>query len=339
MGLSLRRHFPTTAQMSANIFFSYSRTDGEFVLKLAKDLRSAGADLWIDQLDIRPGTRWDDEVEKALKAADTVIAILSPAAVASQNIMDEVSYALEENKRLIPIIIAKCEIPFRLKRLQYIDFTEGYEDDFAQLCRVLGLAQPAAGAVAPPAGIPPHKSTTATPNERSTAYTAADTSDASGRQMPRKWLYLGIGLVVVAILSFLLFRHGNEAAVETVDQQSTTNPAQAVLNVDSVVRQAKYEEDSNENYRLAADLYRMAAEAGNRDAMYALALIYEYNIADFDSLMYWCERGAYAGEPYAMKKYGNLLTRGSEEFPLRKDRINKDSGAYWLSLLNDTAPN
>src|SRR6187399_329548 len=103
--------------MSANIFFSYSRTDSDFALKLAKDLRSAGADLWIDQLDIHPGTRWDVEVEKALRGAETVIAILSPTAVASQNIMDEVSYALEENKRLIPIILARCEIPFRLKRL------------------------------------------------------------------------------------------------------------------------------------------------------------------------------------------------------------------------------
>ena len=38
------------------IFFSYSRTDSEFVLKLAKDLRKAGANIWLDQLDIKAGS-------------------------------------------------------------------------------------------------------------------------------------------------------------------------------------------------------------------------------------------------------------------------------------------
>jgi hypothetical protein len=41
------------------IFFSYARADSEFVLKLAKDLRSAGANLWVDQLDIQGSDLWD----------------------------------------------------------------------------------------------------------------------------------------------------------------------------------------------------------------------------------------------------------------------------------------
>ena len=75
-------------------FFSYSRTDAEFVLKLASDLCSAGVDLWLDQLDISPGDRWDLAVEKALEASRCIVVILSPASVDSQNVRDEVSYAL-----------------------------------------------------------------------------------------------------------------------------------------------------------------------------------------------------------------------------------------------------
>jgi hypothetical protein len=41
------------------IFFSYARADSELVLKLAKDLRSAGANLWVDQLDIQGSDLWD----------------------------------------------------------------------------------------------------------------------------------------------------------------------------------------------------------------------------------------------------------------------------------------
>ena len=35
------------------VFFSYARTETDFALKLAKDLRDAGANVWIDQLDIK----------------------------------------------------------------------------------------------------------------------------------------------------------------------------------------------------------------------------------------------------------------------------------------------
>ena len=79
-------------------FFSYSRSDSNFVLKLAKDLRSPGADLWLDQLDIKAGSRWDSSIKDALSSASRLIVILSPASVASNNVMDEVSYALESNK-------------------------------------------------------------------------------------------------------------------------------------------------------------------------------------------------------------------------------------------------
>jgi len=87
----------------SKIFFSYARADAEFVLRLAKDLRSAGINLWMDQLDIRPGDRWDSAVEKALRACQYLLVILSPASVASQNVMDEVSAALESNKRIVPV--------------------------------------------------------------------------------------------------------------------------------------------------------------------------------------------------------------------------------------------
>ena len=47
-------------------FFSYCREDSDFALRLAEDLKAAGANVWIDQLDIEPGMPWDREVEDAL---------------------------------------------------------------------------------------------------------------------------------------------------------------------------------------------------------------------------------------------------------------------------------
>lgn len=119
------------------IFFSYSRKDTEFVLKLAKDLRDAGVDLWLDQLDIEPGTHWDNSIEAALNAAPTMLFIMSPDSVMSHNVMDEVSYALEGGKRVIPVLHKTCNVPFRLRRVQFLDFTRDYNIAFALLLEAI----------------------------------------------------------------------------------------------------------------------------------------------------------------------------------------------------------
>lgn len=118
-------------------FISYSRKDGQFILQLAKDLRDAGADIWLDQLDIEPGTHWDLSVEKALQDCPNTILVMSPDSVNSNNVMDEFSYAIGSDKRVIPIMLKKCDVPFRLKRVQYIDFTDEYDKALARLVDVL----------------------------------------------------------------------------------------------------------------------------------------------------------------------------------------------------------
>ena len=125
------------------IFFSYSRKDEAFVLDLAKRLRSIGANIWIDQLDIEAGRNWDNAVEGALEASDSVLVVLSKSSVASRNVMDEVSIALEEGKKVIPVLYEDCKRPFRLKRLHYADFTKDHERGFQSLLASLRLEQAA----------------------------------------------------------------------------------------------------------------------------------------------------------------------------------------------------
>ena len=124
------------------IFCSHARVDTEFVLKLANDLRSAGVRLWIDQLDIPPGDRWDSAVENALMASSCLLVVLSSASVVSQNVLDEVAFALENQKKIVPVLHSRCAIPFRIQRLQYIDFTATYNHGFAQLLSALNVLQP-----------------------------------------------------------------------------------------------------------------------------------------------------------------------------------------------------
>jgi hypothetical protein len=120
-------------------FLSYARADAAFVLRLAKDLREGGAALWIDQLDIAAGERWDRAIEDALAKCAQLLVILSPASVESTNVMDEVSLALEDGKTVVPVLHRECKIPFRLRRLQYVDLALNYEAGLDRLLEALGV--------------------------------------------------------------------------------------------------------------------------------------------------------------------------------------------------------
>lgn len=113
-------------------FISYSRVNKEFAGKLAKELRNDGFPVWFDLLDIPTGSRWDDEVEKALRECPIFLIILTPAAINSENVKDEIGYAIDHGKRILPVLLENCDVPLRLRRFQYVDFTtktfqEGFE--------------------------------------------------------------------------------------------------------------------------------------------------------------------------------------------------------------------
>ena len=105
-------------------FISYSRVNKDFALKLARELKSEGFPIWLDLLDIPAGARWDDEIEWALHECGIFMVILTPASIASENAKDEIGYAIDHGKRILPILLEECEIPLRLRRFQYVDFTK-----------------------------------------------------------------------------------------------------------------------------------------------------------------------------------------------------------------------
>lgn len=111
-------------------FISYSRANSDFAVRLAKDLKAAGHEIWLDQLDIPTGARWDDELEKALRTCTTFLIILSPESIKSQNVKDEIGYAIDSGKHILPIMLKQCEVPFRLRRFQYVDFTNEEHDEY-----------------------------------------------------------------------------------------------------------------------------------------------------------------------------------------------------------------
>ena len=80
-------------------------------------------------------------MEDALEGCPRLLVVLSRAAVASINVMDEVSHALNERKPVIPVLHRECKIPYRLHRLQHVDLRLDYESGLKRLLEALEVAK------------------------------------------------------------------------------------------------------------------------------------------------------------------------------------------------------
>jgi hypothetical protein len=202
--------------MSSNtIFISYSRKDTIFVSKFTQSLREAGAKLWLDK-HIKPGGRWDDSIELALETCQDVILIMSKNSVESGNVLDEISYALEEKKRVIPIKIEECDVPFRLRRIQHIDYYLDEENSMNILLTTLDLKkvqQP----IAPKSGITIEKEVTKQPKKVKPIENKNKDEkvvvESEPKKKSNKVLYIA-GVIVLLLAIYFISGLGNEGVIE-----------------------------------------------------------------------------------------------------------------------------
>ncbi len=122
------------------VFISHSSIDDDFVTRLAASLQAAQVDIWVDHLTLRPGYSWSRAIQQALRDCDTMIVVLSAASVASEEVEAEWVHFLREKKRVVPILIDNCELPYRLGVLHYIDFARDQERALGELMAALGVA-------------------------------------------------------------------------------------------------------------------------------------------------------------------------------------------------------
>src|SRR5687767_2494193 len=126
----------TTAAPATHTFVCYARRDEAFVLDLARALRDRAIPIWLDQWNIQPGADWDHCIDAALKESAAVLIVLSPDAVTSEEVLGELRLALDQRKRIIPIVCRQCEMPRQLRRRQWIDCTGSPTVSMAALDRL-----------------------------------------------------------------------------------------------------------------------------------------------------------------------------------------------------------
>lgn len=134
--------------MFKEIFISYSRSDQEFVTRLASDLNEQVAGVWFDQSSIQLGEKWHDEIMEGIRDCKAFILVLSPDSVESRYVREEVNKALELGKTIFPVIYRPArwtgQFESLVKEVQTLDLRSGsYTDNFHKL--VDGLIEAGAG--------------------------------------------------------------------------------------------------------------------------------------------------------------------------------------------------
>jgi CRP-like cAMP-binding protein len=105
------------------VFVSYARADVDFATQLARGLRRLGVDVWLDVYSIAAGKSWARQVGEALDRCWAMVVVLSPASMASENSDDEWNFYLDKQKPVVPVLLQAVDVPYRLNKLQYVDFT------------------------------------------------------------------------------------------------------------------------------------------------------------------------------------------------------------------------
>ena len=116
-------------------FASYSHKNMKEVFGVIKKIADARFRIWYDE-GIEPGNEWPEEVGKALTGCQLFLVFMSPAAMDSRNVRNEINFASSENKSIMVVFLQPTELSEGMKlqigTVQFINKYEMNESEFVE---------------------------------------------------------------------------------------------------------------------------------------------------------------------------------------------------------------
>ncbi len=106
----MKRPFSAYQGDESYVFVCYAHENAGAVYPQIQRLHEGGVRIWYDE-GISPGTRWSDELARALGKASLVLFFCTPESIKSQHCQDEVNFALDEKRPLLVIQDGAVELP------------------------------------------------------------------------------------------------------------------------------------------------------------------------------------------------------------------------------------
>ncbi len=140
---SLEKLFDPSFHRRLRVFLCHSSGDKLSVRDLHWRLKEANVDPWLDEENLLPGQTWEEEIRRAVRNSDIVVVCLSRAAIGKTGyVQKEIKFALDVADEqpegaifLIPLKLEECDIPERLRHLQWVSYFQ--ENGFEKLLAAL----------------------------------------------------------------------------------------------------------------------------------------------------------------------------------------------------------
>ncbi len=154
-----RLPYPAYRGKEPYVFISYARLDSERVLAEIRRFNEAGFNVWYDE-GIAPGGEWSDEIAAALLNCSVFVVFLTPTSAPRENVLNEIDFALNEQKPFLAIYLDETTLTpglkLRISRkqaiLKYLMTDEEYEYKYIEAFTRFGLKRADVQSV--PAGKP-----------------------------------------------------------------------------------------------------------------------------------------------------------------------------------------
>lgn len=124
-----------------HIFISYAKIDTrDLALRLRERLQALpGVTAWMDE-SLEVASSWAAQIQVEIDRADFMVVLLSPdvnrqatATRARSFVLNEIDYAQQLHKIIIPVMAQQTRIPLQLAGIQYIDLTQNEERGIQRL--------------------------------------------------------------------------------------------------------------------------------------------------------------------------------------------------------------
>jgi len=115
-----------SSESKSSVFISYAREDKEFAEQFKEILSEHGIQVWLDEAELRPLEKWDQEIKNAILSHDYLIFLASRSSTSSESFChEEIKFAKQNNKIIIPINIDPklSWLPDEINDINWINFS------------------------------------------------------------------------------------------------------------------------------------------------------------------------------------------------------------------------
>ena len=106
-----------------SVFISHSEHDTAWARLFAQALKQRGVDVWIDDVDVRPGESVREALESGIRGSDVLVTLVDPEHPASPSLFFELGAAIGMGKKVVSVLpksVAPGSLPLDVRLRRYL---------------------------------------------------------------------------------------------------------------------------------------------------------------------------------------------------------------------------